>query len=246
VYIYFFQNILVNSDCQLRICDFGLARGCDFEIELLLNADRVGKAIDMWSVGCIMAELLNQGQVLFAGSSTQDQLCQIIKTMGTPDSESLHGSKAGIEFIRRLEYVEPNEEWYLDTFPRHAVNPAALDLLGKLLQFDYKKRISTAEALEHEYFASLRGMKCPCDKIGKFNFDFEKSLMVSDKEDLLLYGSKVKRECYDTIMEFHGLVDDPELADDDSDDNEAPDKKRDSFLTKVKNLLKKKRKNDKK
>jgi serine/threonine protein kinase len=261
------ENILVNSDCQLRICDFGLARGCNFEIdpedyqgttrlstnyvqtrwyrapELLLNSDRVGKAIDVWSVGCIMAELLNQGQVLFAGSSTQDQLCQIIKTMGTPEPESLHGSKAGIEFIRRLEYVEPNEEWYLDIFPRHAVNPAALDLLGKLLQFDYKKRITTEEALQHEYFASLRGMKCPCDKIGKFDFEFEKNLMVADKEDLLLYGSKVKRECYETILEFHGL--DEATDSDDSDDNPDPSGKKKGILAKVKNLFKKKRKEKK-
>jgi hypothetical protein len=108
-----------------------------------------------------------------------------------------------------------------------------------LLQFDYKKRISAADALQHEYFASLRDLKCPADRIGKFNFDFEKTLMVSDKEDaLLLYGSRAKRECYDTIMEFHGLTDNP----DDAEEEEPTEKKKGNILTKMKSLFKKKKK----
>ncbi|KAL0491573.1 mitogen-activated protein kinase [Acrasis kona] len=272
------ENILVNSDCQIRICDFGLARGCDFDTinpndeecpattrlstnyvqtrwyrapELLLNSDRVGKAIDIWSIGCIMAEFLNHGQILFAGTSTQDQLCQIIQTMGTPRDDEMHGSKPGKDFVKRLEHVEPNPEWYLECFPgQNSINPRALDLLNKMLQFDYTKRITADQALQHDYFDSLRNLKTNHDVIGKFNHSFERSLMVTDKENLLLYGNKVKKMCFDTICKFnhHQYVDDTDSQSSQEDPTFKQSsaqgssiKRKKSVLSRVKNLFKNKK-----
>jgi mitogen-activated protein kinase 1/3 len=224
------ENCLVNSKCELKLCDFGLARGCDFEIdlekklqgttrlstnyvqtrpyrapELLLNSQRVGKTSDIWAIGCIFAEMLNEGHALFDGSSTQDQIFKIIQVMGTPHLEDVHGSTAAIEFINRLAFVQPNDEWYLEMFPRHIIEPCGLDLLNKLLQFDYQKRITAEEALKHEFFAEYHSEPILYAS-KKFDFSFEKNLYVNDPEDIVTYGHLVKEVAYTKILDFHGKV----------------------------------------
>ncbi len=252
----------------MRLCDFGLSRGCKFEIkeddllettrlstnyvqtrqyrapELLLNADRIGKATDMWSVGCIMAELLNSGDILFEGVNTQDQIFKIIRTLGTPTMDAVSGSTAGIEFLKQLAYVEPNPEWYLDYFPREETDPTALDLLSKLLQWDSKKRITAKQALEHEYFDHLRERKVECEPAKKFDFSFEKKLRVGERDDFLSYGTLVKKQCYETILDFNGLeevveefvFDETQIA----TLQETGKKPQRSFMQKVRNIFKKK------
>jgi serine/threonine protein kinase len=252
------ENILINSDCSLRLCDLGLARGCLFEgrdehlekttrlstnyvqtrpyraPELILNSNRVGKSSDMWAVGCILAEMLNNGEILFNGQSNQEQIFTIIQTMGTPSPASLHGSTAGIEFVNKLEYVQPNPEWYLEVFPRHSTDQMALDLLSRLLQFDFQKRISAREALEHPFFDSCRDPKHYNTVTKTFNFDFERKLVVSDEEAIITYGNLVKKECYDTILKFHGIVEKQEESKTDTATTKAP-----SIFNKMKSFLKK-------
>lgn len=99
--------MLVNADCELKICDFGLARGFSHEPEsnsgflteyvatrwyrapeIMLSYRSYSKAIDMWSIGCIFAELLG-GKPLFKGRDYVDQLNQIISILGNPDDETL-------------------------------------------------------------------------------------------------------------------------------------------------------------
>lgn len=107
-------NLLVNADCELKICDFGLARGFAEDDpnqgfmteyvatrwyrapEIMLSFQRYSKAIDMWSVGCIFAELLG-GKPLFKGRDYVDQLNQILAILGTPDDETL--SRIGSERV---------------------------------------------------------------------------------------------------------------------------------------------------
>jgi p38 MAP kinase len=95
------SNIAVNEDCELKILDFGLARPTENEMtgyvatrwyrapEIMLNWMHYNHTVDLWSVGCIMAEMLT-GKTLFPGSDHIDQLTRILLLCGTPDSEFLH------------------------------------------------------------------------------------------------------------------------------------------------------------
>ncbi|RPB18935.1 Pkinase-domain-containing protein [Terfezia boudieri ATCC MYA-4762] len=95
-------NILVNNHGEVKICDFGLARGYTWERpmtanvvtlwyrapEVILNPQTYGKAVDLWSVGCIFAYLLG-AYPLFQGTNSLDQIRQIVSILGTPLSEDL-------------------------------------------------------------------------------------------------------------------------------------------------------------
>lgn len=115
------SNLLVNSNCDLCICDFGLARGVGDEAtgklteyvvtrwyrapELLCEADTYGTAVDVWSVGCIFAEILGR-KPLFRGSSTSDQLRLVIEKLGSPTDDELtliHGEDV-LKQIRSMPF----------------------------------------------------------------------------------------------------------------------------------------------
>jgi mitogen-activated protein kinase 7 len=182
-------NLLVNADCELKICDFGLARGYsqtpDSQIgfmteyvatrwyrapEIMLSFKSYTKAIDMWSVGCIFAELLS-GKPLFKGRDYVDQLNQILSILGTPDDETLRriGSERAQMYIRSLPRMQKVP--FSQLFPK--ANPVALDLLEKLLKFDPAVRITVEEALAHPYLEAYHDEDDEPEHKHEFDFSFE-------------------------------------------------------------------------
>ncbi|XP_036904905.1 mitogen-activated protein kinase 11 isoform X3 [Sturnira hondurensis] len=156
------SNVAVNEDCELRILDFGLARQAEEEMtgyvatrwyrapEIMLNWMHYNQtAVDIWSVGCIMAELL-QGKALFPGSDYIDQLKRIMEVVGTPSPEVL--AKISSEHARTyIQSLPPMPQKDLRSI-FHGANPLAVDLLGRMLVLDSDQRVSAAEALAHAYF----------------------------------------------------------------------------------------------
>uniref|UniRef100_A0A672SLU6 mitogen-activated protein kinase n=1 Tax=Sinocyclocheilus grahami TaxID=75366 RepID=A0A672SLU6_SINGR len=152
------SNLAVNEDCELKILDFGLARLTDDEMtgyvatrwyrapEIMLNWMHYNMTVDIWSVGCIMAELLT-GRTLFPGTDHINQLQQIMRLTGTPP-DSLISSMPSHE----LPFIFYNSECcFLSLCPMLSV--LAVDLLEKMLVLDTDKRITASQALAHPYFS---------------------------------------------------------------------------------------------
>uniref|UniRef100_A0A671YQP8 mitogen-activated protein kinase n=1 Tax=Sparus aurata TaxID=8175 RepID=A0A671YQP8_SPAAU len=156
------SNLAVNEDCELKILDFGLARHTDDEMtgyvatrwyrapEIMLNWMHYNMTVDIWSVGCIMAELLT-GRTLFPGTDHIDQLKLIMLLVGTPGPELLMkiSSESARNYISSLPQMPKRN--FTDVFI--GANPQAVDLLEKMLVLDTDKRITAAEALAHSYFS---------------------------------------------------------------------------------------------
>ncbi|CAM6025143.1 unnamed protein product [Sphagnum balticum] len=167
------SNLLLNNHGELKICDFGLARQYGSPLkpythmvvtlwyrapELLLGAKEYSTAIDMWSLGCIMAEFLAK-EPLFNGKSEIDQIDKIFKTLGTPsekiwpDSVKLPGFKCN--FVRQ-PYNRLREKFPPTAFAgRPTLSESGFDLLNRLLTYDPQKRITADEALNHEWFREV-------------------------------------------------------------------------------------------
>lgn len=137
----------------------------------------------MWSVGCILAELLG-GKPFFKGRDYVDQLNQILHYLGTPNEETLAriGSPRAQEYVRNLPYM-PKKSWQT-LFP--SANEAALDLLDKMLAFDPSSRISVEEALEHRYLQIWHDASdepiCPTT----FDFHFEVVEDIAQMKQMIL------------------------------------------------------------
>ncbi|KAJ2960525.1 hypothetical protein NQZ79_g4101 [Umbelopsis isabellina] len=160
------SNLLLNANCDLKICDLGLARSANSADEnsgfmteyvatrwyrapeIMLTFKEYTKAIDVWSVGCILAEMLS-GKPLFPGRDYHHQLTLILDVLGTPTMDDFYAIKSrrardyirGLPFKKRIPFsrLVPN------------ANAMALDLLEKLLTFNPTKRITVEEALKHPY-----------------------------------------------------------------------------------------------
>ncbi|KAH8242897.1 hypothetical protein KR032_002970 [Drosophila birchii] len=157
-------NIAINENLEVRILDFGLARVSAKHMtdhvgtpwyrapEILFCWDQYTKAIDMWSVGCILAELL-LGRALFPSTNFLNQLDLVLNFTGPPSEEFLNG----IGDIVARQYVEsyryPEVLGFRQRFPH--VDPVAVDLLEKLLEMMPDRRITADEAMYHPYLRDL-------------------------------------------------------------------------------------------
>lgn len=160
------QNLLVDSNNHvLKVCDFGSAkRLVKGEVnvsyicsryyrapELIFGATEYNNSIDVWSVGCVMAELL-LGQPLFPGESGVDQLVEIIKVLGTPTREMIHTMNPNYsEFKFPQIKAHPWQKVFRSRTPADAI-----DLINKLLVYNPERRMTPIEALQHSFFDELR------------------------------------------------------------------------------------------
>jgi len=167
------SNLLYSKKGILKIADFGLARkyGNPLKLytplvvtlwyrapELLLNCEKYGTAIDIWSCGCILAELF-LGEPLFQGQDEIDQLHKIFKLMGTPDEKSWPGWSQ-FPNAKRINFTQKyySGENLREKFPKFSfeddfvLTDKGFDLLKSLLAYDPEQRISVEEAIEHPWF----------------------------------------------------------------------------------------------
>mmetsp|Transcript_12433 Transcript_12433/g.16028 ORF Transcript_12433/g.16028 Transcript_12433/m.16028 type:complete len:466 (-) Transcript_12433:479-1876(-) len=172
------SNILVNANCDLKLCDFGLSRGVngpeeeeeltEYVVtrwyrapEIMLSCPTYNTQIDIWSMGCIFGEMLGR-KPMFPGSDYIHQLKLILKVIGTPlDSEIgfISNSKAK-RFIKKLPKYESID--LLTTYPK--ANENAKDLLNKMLILDPSKRLNCLDILSHDFHKDIRDVKI-CEKI---------------------------------------------------------------------------------
>lgn len=159
------QNLLLDPTSSiLKLCDFGsakmLVKGepnvayiCSRYYrapELVFGATNYSTAIDVWSAGCVLAELLI-GQPLFPGESGVDQLVEIIKVLGTPTREEIQAMNQTY-----TEYKFPQIKGSPWSKVFRSRPPEAIDLVSKLLQYTPTIRLKPFEALTHPFFDELR------------------------------------------------------------------------------------------
>ncbi|KAJ8485271.1 hypothetical protein OPV22_017756 [Ensete ventricosum] len=159
------QNLLVDKEKGiLKIADLGLGRAFSIPLksytheiitlwyrapEVLLGTTHYSTGVDMWSIGCIFAEMVRR-QLLFPGDSELQQLLHIFRLLGTPTEEQW----PGLGLLRDWhEYPQWKPQNLASAVP--ALEPEGVDLLSKMLQYDPAKRISAKAAMEHPYFDSL-------------------------------------------------------------------------------------------
>jgi serine/threonine protein kinase len=163
------QNLLINSKGQLKLADFGLARAFGIPVntfsnevvtlwyrapDVLLGSRTYNTSIDIWSAGCIMAEMYT-GRPLFPGTTNEDQLQKIFRLMGTPSERSWPG-------ISQFPEYKPNFHVYATQDLRlilHQIDQLGLDLLNRMLQLRPEMRISATEALRHPWFQDLNQLQ---------------------------------------------------------------------------------------
>ncbi|KAA8498022.1 Extracellular signal-regulated kinase 1 [Porphyridium purpureum] len=195
------SNVLLNGNCDLKICDFGLARIASPDDqagfltayvatrwyrapEIMLSWREYTNSVDVWSVGCILAEIIGR-KPLFPGKDYIHQINLITDIIGTPsaeDMEYIHSERAR-RFMQSLPHKPgiPLEKLFPDA------SPEAVDVLNRMLVFDPAKRITVEEALRHPYLAGLHDPDDEPHCEQTFQFEFENENLTKDQLRALIY-----------------------------------------------------------
>jgi mitogen-activated protein kinase 15 len=208
------SNLLLNSECFLKVADFGLARSIaalenDSEVspiltdyvatrwyrapEILLGSTKYTKGVDIWSIGCILGELLG-GKPMFPGTSTMNQLEKIIEVTGKPSQDDIDAIKSPFAstMLEGLPQSEPKS--LSNIFP--LASPEALDVLRSMLHFNPSKRITAEKALEHPYVAQFHNPaeEPTCDKELRISIDDDHKYSISEYRNQLYMDIIAKRK----------------------------------------------------
>mmetsp|Transcript_10192 Transcript_10192/g.18009 ORF Transcript_10192/g.18009 Transcript_10192/m.18009 type:complete len:310 (-) Transcript_10192:629-1558(-) len=165
------QNLLVSRDLQtIKLADFGLARAFQVPLhtythevvtlwyrapEILLGAKLYSPAVDIWSVGCIFAEMATK-QALFPGDSEIDELYKIFRLLGTPSEHTW----ANVTQLPDYSAVFPQWQAQPLSTAVSCLDPDALDLLGKMLTYEPGERVTAKHALQHPWYDEIRNAMC--------------------------------------------------------------------------------------
>ncbi|XP_039976781.1 mitogen-activated protein kinase 15 isoform X1 [Xiphias gladius] len=205
------SNVLLDTDCVVKLCDFGLARSLN-QIqedsgnpalteyvatrwyrapEILLGSTRYTKGVDMWSLGCILGEML-LGKALFPGTSTINQIEKIMSAIPHPGPEDILAIKSeyGSSVIQRM-LLKPQVP--LEDLLQPSVPPDALDLLKGLLVFNPDKRLNAEQALQHPYVARFHNPA----KEPALNYD----VVLPIDDDIQLSVVQYRNKLYEMILE---------------------------------------------
>mmetsp|Transcript_23656 Transcript_23656/g.21526 ORF Transcript_23656/g.21526 Transcript_23656/m.21526 type:complete len:311 (-) Transcript_23656:162-1094(-) len=169
------QNLLINREGELKLADFGLARAFGIPVrsythevvtlwyrapDVLLGSRKYSTPVDIWSIGCIFAEMIN-GKPLFSGATEEAQLETIFRLLGTP-SETMH---SGVTQDTLFPGISELSGWKNDFvfYPApptlHHLVPTlsndGVDLLSRMLVYDPSRRITAQEARQHRYFNGI-------------------------------------------------------------------------------------------
>lgn len=161
------SNVLVNTDCSIKLADFGLARSIlsleqerkpvltDYIAtrwyrppEILLGSTRYTKGVDMWAVGCILGEVI-LGRPIFPGRSTAHQLELILAITGEPSAEDIAATNSQFAETMLRGIRRPEKKHISELLPQ--ASPEAIDLIERLLRFNPNERLSAEEALQHQF-----------------------------------------------------------------------------------------------
>ncbi|KAI9462389.1 Pkinase-domain-containing protein [Lactarius psammicola] len=168
------SNLLMNNRGTIKVADFGLARRYGDPVgvggmtqlvvtlwyrapEILLGARTYSTAVDMWSVGCIFAELMLK-EPLFQAKAEIELLSMIFKLLGSPTNDSWP-EYSSLPLAKSITLPSPQPHQFRQKFPFLTV--AGIDLLSSLLTYDPERRISAEEALQHPYFSETPAPKHP-------------------------------------------------------------------------------------
>eukprot|EP00568_Trieres_chinensis_P005870 CAMPEP_0183297080 /NCGR_PEP_ID=MMETSP0160_2-20130417/4450_1 /TAXON_ID=2839 ORGANISM="Odontella Sinensis, Strain Grunow 1884" /NCGR_SAMPLE_ID=MMETSP0160_2 /ASSEMBLY_ACC=CAM_ASM_000250 /LENGTH=291 /DNA_ID=CAMNT_0025458821 /DNA_START=315 /DNA_END=1186 /DNA_ORIENTATION=+ len=160
-------NLLINREGQLKLADFGLARAFGIPVrsythevvtlwyrapDVLMGSRKYSTPVDIWSVGCIFAEMAN-GRPLVAGTSEGDQLDRIFRLLGTPGVGDYPGIVELPQYSMDLPRYPPPRGGVAGLVP--TLNADGVDLLSKMLKYDPARRITAQAALEHPFFYDM-------------------------------------------------------------------------------------------
>jgi len=206
------SNLLLNSECLLKVCDFGLARSVvqrhdhsenpvltDYVAtrwyrapEILLGSTSYTKGVDIWSVGCILGEVIS-GKPIFPGTSTMNQLDRIMEVTGRPTPDDIAAIQSPFAATMLESLPEIRGKSLRERFPQASVE--AEDLMRVSMHFNPTKRPAASTLLRHPYCVEFHKPEeeLECDGEIRIPIDDNKKLTVQDYRDRL-YAEVLKRK----------------------------------------------------